>query len=128
MPITLRDQQRLVGVHPTLVAAIRLILGELPMFVVNGVRTQAEQAALYAQGRTTPGHIVTHCDGVTTRSNHQIHPSDRLGHAVDCAFIGPDPFAASHDWAAYGSKVQALGLIWGGSWKSIVDQPHAELP
>src|ERR1700682_3474240 len=117
MPISLRDQQALQGGHPTLVAAIRSILNDLPMFVVSGVRTDAEQAALYAQGRTTPGHIVTHCDGVTTRSNHQIHPSDDLGHAVDCAFLGGDPFSLSHDWAAYGAAVQAAGLTWGGSWK-----------
>ena len=127
MPITLRDQQRLVGVHPTLVAAIRIILGELPMFVVNGVRTQAEQAALYAQGRTTPGHIVTHCDGVTTRSNHQLHPSDGLGHAVDCAFIGGDPFSLSHDWNRFGSLAESLGLSWGGRFTILIDRPHVEL-
>ena len=97
------------------------------MFVVCGVRSDDQQKALFAQGRTTPGHIVTNCDGVTTRSNHQIHPSDGLGHATDLAFLGSDPFSLSHPWQEYGNQVKAAGLIWGGDWKGLVDLPHAEL-
>lgn len=96
------------------------------MFVVCGVRSDDQQAALYAQGRTTPGHIVTNCDGVTTRSNHQIHLSDGLGHATDLAFLGSDPFSQTHPWASYGVLVESKGLVWGGRWK-MVDLPHAEL-
>ena len=126
MPLTSRDQQRLQGVHPKLVAAVTAVINKLPMFVVMGVRTVAEQQALYAQGRTAPGHIVTYKDGVNHRSNHQPH-ADGLGHAVDLAFIGGDPFSPKHPWDAYGSIVEALGLVWGGRWK-MVDRPHAELP
>ncbi len=120
------DLQRLQGVHPKLVSAVTNILGLLPMFVVMGVRTVAEQQALYAQGRTLPGPIVTFKDGVTHRSNHQSHP-DGLGYAVDLAFVGTDPFNASHPWEQYGAAVEAAGLVWGGRWK-MVDRPHAELP
>lgn len=96
-----------------------------PMKIVQGLRTQAQQAALYAQGRSTSGPIVTQCDGVHTRSNHQAQ-ADGLGHAVDCAFEGPVPFAESHPWALYGSKVRGAGLSWGGDW-AHPDRPHAEL-
>lgn len=126
MPATARDLQRLQGVHPTLVAAVTSILNKLPMFVVMGVRTVAQQQALYAQGRTAPGSIVTYKDGVTHKSNHQPR-ADGLGGAVDLAFIGGDPFNAKHPWGTYGDLVEAAGLVWGGRWK-MADRPHAELP
>ncbi len=97
------------------------------LFVVQGVRTLAEQVALYARGRTMPGHIVTMKDGIRHRSNHQAR-SDGKGHAVDCAFFFvPDPFAASLPWETYGLLVEAQGLIWGGRWTHPHDSPHAEL-
>jgi len=82
--MTDRDRQRLAGVHPRLVAALGTVFDEMdaehaPMFVVQGVRTVAEQAQLYAQGRTAPGRIVTMKNGVTNRSNHQPH-ADGFGH------------------------------------------------
>ena len=96
------------------------------MFVVQGVRTTAEQKALYAQGRTAPGAIVTYCDGVVHPSNHQPR-ADGLGHAVDCAFLGAGPFGDQQPWELYGEAVEAEGLIWGGRFHGLVDRPHAEL-
>lgn len=130
--MTDRDRQRLVGVHPRLVAALGTVFDEMdaehaPMFVVQGVRTVAEQAQLYAQGRTAPGRIVTMKNGVTNRSNHQPH-ADGFGHAVDCAFIGPQPFDERWPWEQYGEALEALGLRWGGRWSHPHDSPHAELP
>jgi len=126
MPATLRDHERLQGVHPRLQKAILNILNRLPMFVVQGVRTTAQQQALYAQGRTAPGKIVTMKDGVIHKSNHQPR-ADGFGHAVDCAWLGPDPFADAHPWEAYGAMVEAAGLTWGGRWTHPHDSPHAEL-
>lgn len=124
---TKRDLARLQGVHPTLQTAILKILTDLPMFVVEGVRTVRQQQALYAIGRTLPGSKVTDKDGVHHKSNHQPH-QDGLGYAVDCAWTGPYPFDLRHPWASYGASSQALGLVWGGSWKTLVDLPHVELP
>ncbi len=130
--MTDRDRQRLVGVHPDLVAALRRVFDEMdaeraPMFVVQGVRTADEQARLYAKGRTTPGPIVTMKDGVRYRSNHQPL-ADGWGHAVDCAFIGPQPFDLRWPWEQYGEALETLGLVWGGRWSHPHDAPHAELP
>lgn len=127
MPVSERDILRLKGVHPKLVEIIVLALNQLPMFVVCGVRTTEEQAKLYARGRTAPGPIVTNADGVHSRSRHQTH-EDGLGWAVDCAFLGNEPYSPSHDWKAYGRLLEAQGAIWGGRWKHPVDCPHAELP
>lgn len=129
--MTDRDRVRLVGVHPKLVAAVEAILGAMadrghPMFVVEGVRTPERQAALYAQGRTVAGVIVTHNDGVIIRSNHQPR-EDHWGHAVDCAFLSGDPFSQTHPWEDYGALAEAHGLRWGGRFTTILDLPHVEL-
>jgi peptidoglycan L-alanyl-D-glutamate endopeptidase CwlK len=97
-----------------------------PMKVIAGLRTTEQQQKLYAQGRTTPGNIVTNADGVKKKSNHQAK-ADGFGHAADLCFQGPDPFSEKHPWNAYGACAKALGLVWGGDWKVLVDRPHIEL-
>ena len=132
---TPRDLQRLQGVHPALVQKTLGLLQRFPMFVVMGVRTVAEQQALFAKGRTAPPigpqYIVTMKDGVVHRSNHQPH-ADGLGHAVDLAFLPTadraNPFDEAWPWEAYGQAVEAAGLVWGGRWAHPHDSPHAELP
>lgn len=49
------------------------------------LRTAEEQAAKYAQGRTTPGGIVTYADGVNKLSSHQKRTfhGETASHAVD---------------------------------------------
>lgn len=122
--------------HPTLTVRIDRVLAAMralgfPMHIVQKVRTTEQQQALYAQGRTKPGPLVTNCDGVIKRSNHQI-ALDSYGHAVDCAFDTADPFNESWPWKAYGALVEAVGLKWGGGAAflkaGINDRPHAELP
>ncbi len=125
---------KLVGVHPDLVVKVVRILTameslHLKMLVTDGVRSLEQQMALYAQGRTMPGRIVTNCDGVVKRSNHQPH-ADGFGHAVDLAFVlnGVPSWDSSLPWMLYGSMAQQQGLVWGGMFKTLVDLPHVELP
>lgn len=93
-----------------------------PICVTSGIRTAAEQAALYAQGRTTPGKIVTDADGIRTLSNHQ------RGTAFDVAFLqdGKPSWAEHHPWLLLGTVGEALGLSWGGRWTAPnrPDRPH----
>lgn len=88
------------------------------------LRTVAEQDALYAQGRTAPGSIVTNAKGSTYSSMHQ------WGVAFD--FYRNDGKGAYNDSDGFFTKVgkigQSLGLEWGGSWTSPVDKPHFQLP
>ena len=123
---------KLAGLHPDLVSKIGTLLAAMatlgfPMRVVQGLRTTEEQKALFAQGRTTPGSIVTKADGVVNRSNHQA-AQDGLGRAADCAFVVGGKVVWDGPWAAYGANAMALGLVWGGNFRSIVDRPHVELP
>lgn len=128
----------LAGVHPTLLDKLghvweAMVALGFPMKATAGVRTTAQQSLLWAQGRFgNAGPIVTHCDGIHAQSNHQVK-ADGFGHAVDCCFVGDDPYLVRHPqgkaiWAAYGACCEAVGLIWGGHFTTMVDQPHAELP
>lgn len=87
-------------------------------------RTVAEQDALYAQGRTTAGSIVTNAKGTDYGSHHQ------WGTAFD--IYRNDGKGAYNDADGFFSKVGAigkkLGLEWGGDWTSPVDKPHFQLP
>lgn len=131
-PFSLRDSSRLDGVHPKLIHELEDVFREMaalghPMMIVQGVRTVAQQQALFSQGRTVPGRIVTMKDGVRHKSDHQPW-SDGFGHAVDCGFARvPDPFADALPWETYGVKLEARGLTWGGRWSHPHDSPHAQL-
>lgn len=88
--------------------------------VIGGLRTYAEQDALYAQGRTTPGKIVTHA-----RAGHSNH---NFGLAFDVGvFEGAKYLGSSPKYKAVGVLGMDLGLEWGGNWKSFVDEPHFQL-
>ena len=88
------------------------------------LRTVTEQDALYAKGRTTSGSIVTNAKGSSYSSMHQ------WGVAFD--FYRNDGKGAYENKDKFFQKVgkigQSIGLEWGGSWKSITDLPHFQLP
>ncbi len=88
--------------------------------VISGLRTYAEQDELYAQGRTKPGPIVTKARG--GYSNHNFGIAFDVG-----VFEGSRYLQESPKYAAVGALGMELGLEWGGTWKSIVDQPHFQL-
>ena len=145
MGLSLRDRSRLKGTHPALVRELEALaslqeLEQVPIFIVQGLRTAQQQAAAYAQGRTAPGpgadrtrplgRIVTNCDGVRFLSPHQPKP-DGLGYAADFAFVPTDerrdPFDPAWPWEELGERLEARGLIWGGRFH-FADLDHAELP
>lgn len=88
-----------------------------PIFLVEGYRSPARQDALYAQGRTTPGSVVTNARA--WQSWHQT------GRAVDFAFQHGWPFADDHPWKHIGEMGELLGFEWGGRWKKP-DRPHLQ--
>lgn len=126
------SKNRLTGLRPELIDVNNRALsyGLMDFAVVQGVRTQAEQAELYAQGRTKPGKIVTW----TMDSNHLLQ-EDGYGHAYDVApyFNGAIQWndieafnflATLHLRAAMELGVR---LGWGGHWTKNIDRPHFEL-
>lgn len=128
-----RSLGNLEGVHPDLVKVAKraIEITNQDFVIIAGVRTAAEQNALYQQGRTKSGNIVTYRDGYKKKSNHQPK-SDGYGHAID---VVPYPV----DWNdstkfhriadAMKSAANELGvkIEWGGDWKGSWDTPHFEL-
>jgi peptidoglycan L-alanyl-D-glutamate endopeptidase CwlK len=88
--------------------------------VISGLRTYEEQNALYAQGRTAPGNIVTNARG--GYSNHNFGIAFDIGVFEGAKYLGDSP-----KYKAVGVLGMELGLEWGGNWKTIVDQPHYQL-
>ncbi|HAA0183529.1 TPA: M15 family metallopeptidase, partial [Listeria monocytogenes] len=92
--------------------------------VAQGYRSSAEQNALYAQGRTKPGAVVTNAKG--GQSNHNY------GVAVDLCLYTSDGKnviweSTTSRWKTVVSAMKAEGFAWGGDWKSFKDYPHFEL-
>jgi len=88
--------------------------------IISGLRTYAEQNALYAQGRTAPGSIVTNARG--GYSNHNFGLAFDIG-----IFSGSKYLEESPLYAAVAPIALDLGLDWGGSWKILQDLPHYQL-
>jgi peptidoglycan L-alanyl-D-glutamate endopeptidase CwlK len=131
---SMTTSKKLHGLHPELVEKVQRVLAAMaalgfPMMVTDGLRTTEQQQALFAKGRTAPGSIVTNADGVTRKSNHQAK-DDGFGHAADCTFLenGKPTWSEKYPWPAYGACAEAVGLRWGGRFKSLPDKPHVEMP
>lgn len=96
----------------------------LRIAIGDTLRTVAEQNALYAQGRTRPGTIVTNSPGSSYSSYHM------WGTAFD--IYRNDGKGAYNEEGRFFERVggigKNIGLEWGGEWKSIVDKPHFQLP
>lgn len=85
--------------------------------VAQGFRTYAEQDALYAQGRTAPGNIVTKAKGGFSNQN--------FGLAFDIVRITNGKLDYNLDWKSLSTLGKSKGFEWGGYWK-FKDMPHFE--
>ena len=108
----------------------RLIEADIPVKIIFTGRTQDEQNALYEQGRTTPGQVVTW----TRDSKHVMKAPDFKSFAIDVCpwdefrLNGSDKLkwdAADPVWGKIGAIGEALGMKWGGRWKQK-DLSHFE--
>jgi hypothetical protein len=92
----------------------------LDVRVIDGTRTYAEQNALYAQGRTAPGPIVT-----KARGGESFH---NFGVAFDVGiFRGRTYIEGGTGYTSVGHLGERTGLEWGGRWR-FQDNPHFQYP
>lgn len=105
--------------HPHVRAMLQVILTEMAargkeVFLVEGFRSFERQNELLAQippTTTVPGG----------RSWHNY------GLAIDLAFKGTSPFAATNPWSMLGEVGKEAGFDeWGGDWEEFPDRPHLE--
>ena len=95
------------------------------------LRTAKEQDALYAKGRTAPGHKVTNACGKDAKSMHQWGVAFDVAIDMDTDNDGDVDIRDLYNVKllnVVGKIGQSIGLEWGGSWQSIVDKPHFQLP
>lgn len=124
-----------------LIAACQ-VLG-CPIFLTDTLRQPDAQDLLFAQGRSTPGRIVTSAEA--WESWHQPWVQDAVSGlwkalAFDIGFRPPDdpetPEREDHHgvswdgpWDLVGPMGEHLGLEWGGRWKGKKrDRPHFQDP
>jgi len=131
------SNRRLDTCHLSLGLLFREVVKVFDCSVLEGLRTDARQAQLWAQGRTEPGNIVTYCDGVRKKSNHQAKEPGDLSLAIDIAPYYAEPphirwdddtrfyrFAGTVETLA---RVMDIDLTWGGDFRRLKDLPHWEL-
>jgi peptidoglycan L-alanyl-D-glutamate endopeptidase CwlK len=97
--------------------------------LLSGTRTYAEQNALYAQGRTSKGSIVTNARGGS--SNHNFGIAFDVGIFNNGVYNTGSTAKGDAQYSELAKLVKAKlpgRLAWGGDWKTIVDKPHYELP
>lgn len=96
----------------------------LDILVTCTLRTEAEQAALYAQGRTAVGHIVTNAKPGQSAHNY--------GLALDVVPIvnGKPDWDGGHPvWQQVGALGQAAGLQWlGAPGSPFKEEAHFQHP
>jgi peptidoglycan L-alanyl-D-glutamate endopeptidase CwlK len=102
----------------------------LDILVTCTWRSPAEQDRLYAQGRTTPGKIVTNA-----RAGQSSHNFTLNGKPASLAFDivpldgGKPIWAVSNPvWQRLGQLGTAAGLEWAGNWKRFREFPHFQHP
>lgn len=88
--------------------------------VTSTYRDYERQNALYAQGRTRPGAIVT-----KARAGYSAHNFRRAFDVVPLDQNGKPWWKAPNDvWNQLGLFGRQCGLEWGGAWKTFKDKPH----
>ena len=95
--------------------------------ILSGLRTYAEQDALYAKGRDANGNVVNQGQVVTNvkggYSNHNFGLAFDIGVFDNTGkYLGNSPL-----YEKVGPIGMSLGLTWGGNWTSFRDTPHYEL-
>jgi len=91
----------------------------IDLLVTSTYRDNESQNALYAQGRTTVGKIVTNAKAGQSFHNYRC--------AVDVVPIvagKPRWDVKDEVWQTIGKLGKAQGLEWAGDWKRFKEYPH----
>lgn len=130
-----KSAAKIAGLIPCVKSAAEALIDRsyaagIPIIIVQGLRTIAEQNGLYAQGRTKPGAIVTNA-----RGGYSYH---NFGVAIDFALLLPNGGVSWDtkrdgdsdgiaDWDEVVAQAKRIGWDWGGDWRTFTDLPHFEI-
>ena len=90
----------------------------IDLLVTSTYRDSESQDALYAQGRTTPGNIVTRAKA--GQSWHNWRCALDVVPLVNGKAIWDDQAL----WKQVGEIGKSCGLEWAGDWKTFKESPH----
>jgi peptidoglycan LD-endopeptidase CwlK len=119
------DLQPVMQPHARAFEAACRVAG-LPVLIYCTLRSIDEQATLYAQGRTTPGRIVTNAKPGSSAHN--------FGLALDAVplLAGKPAWKTTGQelllWNQYGACARLAGLEWAGDWTRMREFPHVQMP
>lgn len=130
--------RRIEDLHPEVQLRAQRFLLEcekagLDVLITCTWRSHAEQAQLYAIGRTKPGKKVTNAQPGQSSHNYTIagKPASLAFDVVPLRNGKPVWGTLGEDgklWAKVGAIGEAAGLSWAGRWVSFREMPHFELP
>ena len=129
------SSRKLTDLHPQMQPMVTRFLATaraagIDLLVTCTYRSNEEQAALYAIGRTKPGRIVTNArPGRSTHNNTLNGKPAAL--AVDVVPLrdGKPVWSASDPvWKRVGEIGEKVGLEWAGRWTTFREYPHFQHP
>ena len=118
------NSRKIQDLHPKVATMAMLMIEEckedgIDIIITSTFRDKESQDALYAQGRTTPGKIVTRARGGQSYHNYRV--------AFDVVPLkNGKPIWNSSDpvWQQIGAIGKHCGLEWAGDWPSFKEYPH----
>jgi peptidoglycan L-alanyl-D-glutamate endopeptidase CwlK len=127
--------RKIEDLHPDLQPLCRAFLAQaekqnIDVLITCTYRSNAEQDVLYAQGRTTPGRIVTRAKAGQSAHNFTIDgkPAAKAFDVVPLVDGKPQWDAGHPAWQELGKIGMGLGLNWYGAPGSrFVEFPHFQM-
>ena len=121
------NKKALAKFEPFLAAAESAMAAKgVTIEVISGLRSWAAQAALYAQGRTKPGRIVTKARPGSSWHNYGL--AIDLGLFKNGVYLDEKkPAEADKLYAEIGKLAAAHGIEWAGNWKTFQETPHFQV-
>jgi len=125
--------RKLTDLHPEVQAKARALVAKcraagIDLLVTCTWRSDEEQAALYAQGRTKPGRIVTNAQ--PGQSKHNGKQGEARALDVVPLVNGKPVWGTDGEdgvlWERVGVIGESCGLQWAGRWKRMREFPHFE--
>ncbi|ETT50213.1 M15 family metallopeptidase [Paenibacillus sp. FSL H7-689] len=132
---TIQEALPITGLHPLVAENEKLLASKavrrgIEIVITHGYRSSEEQDALFNQGRSSAGNIVTNARGGESYHNY--------GLAIDFALRTPegdvvwdmerdDNGNGKADWMEVVDLAKELDFTWGGDWANFPDYPHLQM-
>lgn len=120
------DSRSLSDLHPRVAPLCQSFIDKcaeagIRVLITSTYRDVECQDALYAQGRTTPGHIVTNAKG--GQSFHNYHVAFDFLPMVN----GKPQWQNEALFEKCGVIAEGIGLEWAGRWTTFKELAHCQL-